>query len=223
MLPPVLRSVSPQELAQRLAVERRGVPFLVFLDGEGHQRLVDLAAAGSALSIGRQASSAISLMWDSEVSRVHAVLECIGDDWTLADGGLSRNGSFVNGHRLRGRCRLADGDSITVGHTLLVFRSGAPGDLRTTDTSRDLSPPELSPAQLRVLGALCRPVAVSPYAAPPSNREIAEGLFLSVETVKSHLHDLFELFGIAGLPQNRKRAELVRQAFERGVVPPDRG
>jgi DNA-binding NarL/FixJ family response regulator len=70
-----------------------------------------------------------------------------------------------------------------------------------------------------VLEALCRPVRESPLAGPPSNREIADELFISVDTVKSHLHDLFGLFGVAGMPQNRKRAELVRRAFERGAVP----
>jgi DNA-binding NarL/FixJ family response regulator len=39
-----------------------------------------------------------------------------------------------------------------------------------------------------------------------------------VETVKSHLRALFDLFGVADLPQNRKRVELVRRAFETGVV-----
>jgi DNA-binding NarL/FixJ family response regulator len=79
------------------------------------------------------------------------------------------------------------------------------------------APPELSPAQRRVLTALCRPLAESPFAAPPSNREIADELFVSVDTVKSHLHALFELFGVGDVPQNRKRAELVRLAFERGA------
>jgi hypothetical protein len=43
-------------------------------------------------------------------------------------------------------------------------------------------------------------------------------LFLSVETVKSHLQALFERFEVPEMPQNRKRAELVRRAFERGAV-----
>ena len=42
---------------------------------------------------------------------------------------------------------------------------------------------------------------------------------VSVDTVKSHLHDLFALFGVAAMPQNRKRAELARRALERGAVP----
>ena len=43
-------------------------------------------------------------------------------------------------------------------------------------------------------------------------------LFLGVETVKSHLRIMFELFGVADLPQNRKRSELARRAIEMGVV-----
>ena len=41
---------------------------------------------------------------------------------------------------------------------------------------------------------------------------------MGVETVKSHMHALFELFELGDMPQNRKRAELVRRAFERGAV-----
>jgi len=36
--------------------------------------------------------------------------------------------------------------------------------------------------------------------------------------VKTHLRALFDLFGVGALPQNRKRAELVRRAFESGVL-----
>ena len=68
--------------------------------------------------------------WDTEVSRLHAVLARVGDEWTIADEGLSRNGSFVNGQRLRGRRRLRDGDAITIGRTLLVFLTGDAGELR---------------------------------------------------------------------------------------------
>ena len=56
----------------------------------------------------------------------------------------------------------------------------------------------------------------SPARAPTS--EIADDLYLSVETVKTHLRTLFDLFGVGDLPQNRKRAELVRRAFETGVL-----
>lgn len=222
-LPPALRFGSPREVAQRVDSERRGVPFLLHHDGDGRQRIVELAPHQTSLSIGRGPSSDVALPWDTEVSRVHAVLERVGDEWTLADEGLSRNGSFVNGRRLNGRRRLCDGDAITIGHTLLVFRAGTHGESRTTATTQDMAPPELSEAQRRVLSALCGPGRQGPFAGPPSNQELAEQLFLSVETVKSHLRVLYERFGVSDLPQNRKRAELVRQAFERGVVRPGVG
>lgn len=214
-LPPMLRHVSPAEVAERLTAQRRGTPFLLYLDDERRQRIVELDAG--ALSIGRDERSDVPLPWDTEVSRAHAVLERVGTAWTIADDGLSTNGSYVNGTRIRGRRRLDDGDAISVGTTLLVFVA-APGDTRTTVTTRSGSPPELSAAQRRVLLALCRPTLEGPFAAPAANREIADELVLSVETVKSHMHALFELFDIADLPQNRKRAELVHRAFERGAV-----
>ena len=148
------------------------------------------------------------------------MLEHEGGAWTIADEGLSRNGSSVNGHRLRGRRRrLCDGDSIKIGGTLIVFvDANGDGFGTTTAASRTLEPPQLSDAQLRVLVSLCGPLDDGPYAGPRSNREIADDLYLSVETVKTHLRALFDLFGIGELPQNRKRAELVRRAFESGVL-----
>lgn len=218
-LPPALRSVSPSEVAQRLQAERRGAPFLLHLDGAGGQRIVDLAAGGDRLTIGRQSSCDVALTWDSEVSRLHAVLERVGANWTLSDEGMSRNGSFINGHRVHGRRVLAAGNSITIGRTLLVFRSGIFGDARTTVAATRLEPPSLSPAQLRVLEALCA-TADERFGAPPSNRELAELLCLTVDTIKSHLRELFQAFGVPDLPQNRKRAELVRRAYECGLVRP---
>jgi hypothetical protein len=216
VLPPALRSVSPSELAQRIEVERRGVPFLLYVDGAGGQHITELC--GQTVSVGRLPSTGVPLAWDTQVSRVHVLLECVGDEWTVADDGLSRNGTFLNGERVRGRRRLADGDSILVGRTPLVFLTGRKGDSGTTDATRHLAPPILSPAQQRVLVALCEPLLDHQFAGPRSNREIADELFLSVETVKRHLHDVFELFGVADLPQNRKRAELARMALERGAI-----
>jgi pSer/pThr/pTyr-binding forkhead associated (FHA) protein len=217
-LPSALRSVSPRELAQRIAAERLGLPFLVHLDGERRQRIVELPQAGTPLSIGRGPSAGVALTWDTEVSRLHAVLECVGGEWTISDEGLSRNGSFVNGERLLGRRRLDDGDAIAVGHTVIVFRCGDPVAAQTTATTQDLAPPMLTPAQGRVLRALCGPDGAGRFTGPHSNREIAEELYLGVETVKSHLHVMFELFGLTALPQNRKRGELMRRAVEAGVV-----
>jgi pSer/pThr/pTyr-binding forkhead associated (FHA) protein len=218
-LPPALRLVSPTELAARIHAERRGTPFLLYLDADRRQHIVDLAPRGDALTIGREPESGIRLDWDDEVSRTHALLERVGGAWTLVDDGLSRNGSFVNGQRVHGRRRLGDGDLIKVGRTLLAFVATA-GAVRTTETAQSGTPPRISAAQQRVLDELCRPALDGPLGVPASNREIAEALFLSVETVKTHIHALFELFDVPGMPQNRKRAELVRRAFERGAISP---
>ena len=210
--------VTPVELKERIAAERRGLPFVLYRDGDGRQRIAELTGADGALCIGRGPGNDVALEWDAEVSRVHAVLEPAGGHWTLVDDGLSRNGSFVNGDRVHGRRRLTDGDAIAIGKTLMVFVVSAE-PLRSTETTRDGAPPQISPAQERVLHALCRPLAADPFAGAPSNREIADELYVSVETVKSHMRALFERYGVEDMPQNRKRSELARRALARGAIP----
>jgi hypothetical protein len=85
-------------------------------------------------------------------------------------------------------------------------------------TTRKLVPPPLSDAQRRVLISLCVPLDDAPFAGPRSKPRDRRRPHLSVETVKTHLRALFDLFEIGDLPQNRKRAELVRRAFESGVL-----
>ena len=217
-LPPTLRTVSPAELAERVRIERRGVPFLVYLDGDGRQQLVDLGERSRALSVGRGDTNDVPLPWDSEVSRVHAMLEPVGAEWTLLDDGLSRNGSFVNGERVAGRRRLEDGDMMRIGQTPVLFR--APNAVSSTTVVADqIGLVRVSEAQQRVLVALCRPLA-SPDGSgiPATNRQIAEELFLSQNGVKTHIRALFAKFGIDELPQYSKRTELARRAMDLGLV-----
>ena len=214
---PALRPESAREVVDRLTAQRTGAPFVLFRDGEHCQRILVLTGEPPLVHIGRGPACEIALPWDTEVSRVHAILERAGGHWTLVDDGLSRNGSFVNGHRVRGRTRLMDGDELAVGHTRLLFRSAEPV-LTPTESTKEHVRPELSEAQRRVLLALCRPLLEDPFAGAASNREIAETLFLSIDTVKSHLQVLFDRFGVGELPQNRKRAELARRAIESGTV-----
>jgi hypothetical protein len=215
-----LHRSSPAEIKLRLEAERHGTPFLIFRDGDEGQRIVLLDSERSPFTIGRQATSDVALTWDDEVSRAHADIESIGQVWTLVDDGRSRNGSFVNEERVHGRRPLRHGDVIAIGRTTLTFVAPlADGDGSTAIGGRRASL-ALSAAQRRVLVALCRPYADSRFAAPPSNRELAAELYLSVETVKFHLHALFEAFGLVDVPQHRKRAELARLALERGVIRP---
>ena len=153
-----------------------------------------------------------------EVSRVHATLERLGDEWTLVDDGRSRNGSYIDGERVRGRMRLSDGDEIALGRTTIVFRSPTGRESLRTATSQRSAIPRVSEAQLRVLTALCRPYAEASYAVPASNRQIADELVIGVETVKTHMRALFDAFELGALPQHQKRAALAQRALETGVV-----
>ena len=78
--------------------------------------------------------------------------------------------------------------------------------------------PQLTPAQKRVLEALCRPYKETEFATPATNQAIAEELFLSVDAVKAHLRALFTAFAIEDLPQNQKRSVLAMRAMQLGLV-----
>lgn len=217
-LPHALHRFSAPELQQRIAAERSGAPFLLYRDGEGALRIVPLDR--DRLTVGRHADSDVALPWDGEVSRVHAELERIHDEWTLVDDGRSSNGSYLNGDRIAGRRRLRDGDTVRFGRTVVVFRAPTGRESVRTAPAESGPAPHLTDAQRRVLVAVCRPFTRSAFAAPASTRDIAEELVVSTETVKTHLRALFAAFGVEDLPQNRKRAELARRAFELGAVGP---
>jgi predicted component of type VI protein secretion system len=177
---------------------------------------------GARMTIGRREGNDVCLGWDASVSRTHATLERVGRDWTLSDDGLSRHGTFVNGERLSGRHRLADGDVIFVGDTTLAYVAPTAGSLSgsTADIPDAGAEMRLTPAQRRALVALCRPFKAAAYASPATNRQIADELVVSVDAVKARLKELFDAFGVADLPRNEKRAALAVEAMRRGVVTP---
>jgi len=215
--PPMPATAS--ELKMVMGREREGGDFVLLRDKGGDLRLFDLDWDSGQLSIGRDASNAIPLTWDREVSRLHARLSRLGDAWVVEDDGLSRNGTYLNGERLSGRARLRDRDLLRFGGIAVAFRSASDGSRSETLTSVDGEAPEISTAEERVLQALARPwVEGRGLTAPASNGEIAAELVLSVHTVKSHLRRLFEKFELGEMPQSRKRAALVEAAFRAGVI-----
>jgi pSer/pThr/pTyr-binding forkhead associated (FHA) protein len=218
-------------------------PSLVYRDADGkpHEHVL----RGSPVTIGRSSSCDVCLSWDARVSRRHARLELVGDDptydWTVVDDGSSRNGSYVNGLRITGRARLQDGDGLSVGRTLLVFRvavGGPAGDgagdganERPAFTRSDatmfghvqVTRASLSDSQYRVLLALARPDDDgSPLPKTATDEEIARELFLNVETVRAHLQILFERFGVGGLPPEQRRGAAVSLARAAGLLLPQR-
>jgi DNA-binding CsgD family transcriptional regulator len=215
---PERHASSPSELQARLAAERGEMPFVELRDADGNQRLVTLS--GDRLTLGRSPASGLALTWDAQVSRSHASIEAIDGVWTVLDDGRSTNGTFVNEERVQGRRPLRHLDVIRVGATRVRFHdpSEAGQDSKLTEVAGSVAVPSLTPAQMRVLGALCRP-----SDGPASNEEIAAELTVSVDTVKTHMRALFDAFNLQSSAPYRKRFELVRLAVEAGMVaPPDR-
>jgi FHA domain-containing protein len=212
-------SLSAAELKSVIAAEREERPFLAYRDQFGLLRLFVVPASGETSTLGRSADAELALPWDGEVSSVHAEMVVRGGELTMIDDGLSKNGTYVNGKRLFGRHRLRSDDRIRVGHTVLVYRSGPENGVLSTVTATEGRPPELTAAQRRVLVALARPT-LDPAAGaiPATNRQIAAEIHLGIETVKSHLRVLFLLFGLAELPQSRKRVALVEAAMRSGAI-----
>ena len=206
---------TPRELQERIAADRSGEPFLLLRDGEGRQRIVGLGSV-ERLTLGRRGD--VRIDWDDEVSRIHAALERLGEEWLISDDGLSRNGTWVNGERVTGRRRLRDGDVIAAGRTTIAFCSPAEQTDRTKSGRGPGLDALLTPAQRRVLVALCRPFRDGPYAVPATNQQIADELVVSVDAVKGTLTALFAAFGVDHLPQNQKRATLAQHALRSGIV-----
>jgi pSer/pThr/pTyr-binding forkhead associated (FHA) protein len=219
---PVARSGS--EVKARLFAERSGRAFLVLRDAAERQRVLDLdSEAKPRMTIGRSERADVAIVWDGEVSRLHAEIECVAGEWIVVDDGLSSNGTFVNGQRIAARRRLTDGDAIRVGATVILFRNPRSAPEPTLRASVGVTLDQLSETQRRVLVALCRPYEGSLHlASPASNQQISQELFLSLDAVKANLRTMYQLFGVARLPQNQKRAQLAERAITWGLVGLDR-
>jgi hypothetical protein len=90
----------------------------VVIHEDGGERTVALAS--DTVTIGRLADCDVVLA-DKGASRKHAQLKLRGDVWTITDLG-STNGTRLNGQTIQSR-ELSDGDKITIGTTVVVFRS----------------------------------------------------------------------------------------------------
>lgn len=216
---PVART--PAEVKRLLDLDRAGLPYLVLRDGSDQQREIMLEEHPPT-SIGRDESCDVPLPWDGTTSRLHAELVCRAGSWMVVDDGLSTNGTFVNGERIHGRRRLADGDMLRLGRTAIQFREPSRRALTSTSPVDDeIGVQGVTPMQRKVLVALCRPFAdETRHAVPATNPQIAAELVLSDDAVKSHMRAIFHRLGVADLPQNAKRARVVEVALAAGIVTP---
>lgn len=78
-----------------------------------------MTLATAETTVGRDASCGITID-DASVSRAHACFDVRDDSVVLRDLG-SRNGTRVNGVRIRGPVTLANNDRIRIGPRELVF------------------------------------------------------------------------------------------------------
>jgi class 3 adenylate cyclase len=117
---------------EQLMAEHGRAPSLLYEDQAGAPCAFALQGPG-AVTIGRGEDADVRLWWDPSVSLLHAEAIPLGSHWLIADDGVSRNGTFVNGERLAGRRRLRHGDAVRVGRTTLTFRdTRAQGQNATT-------------------------------------------------------------------------------------------
>lgn len=222
---PIVRSdhtgLSARELQALQALKRDRDPFLSWRNEAGCQSLLTLCEGHWRLTLGRSPACDVALSWDPKISRSHALLEHLPSGWTIVDDGLSKNGTFVNGCRIRSRERLADGHEIRLGDSLIYYHEPLIAGAASTEATDRLGPPPLAPMQRKILIALCRPLTQSSSAIPATNREIAEELSLSVDAVKSQLRVLGRRFGLSHARQNEKRARLAQLALASGAVTRD--
>jgi pSer/pThr/pTyr-binding forkhead associated (FHA) protein len=223
--PVTLGSQTPEEQEERQSALDRGDPFLLFRDGDGRQRIVALSEPAEAITIGRRFEADISLPWDPEASRLHAELSYRAGEWTICDDGWSQNGTWVNGLRLAGRRRLADGDLVKIGRTILGFQQPSATGPGPTMVQGELSgTPRFSEQQQRILRALCKPLfADGDGFNPSSDLEVADATGIAVDVVSQELDLLARLFGLEDMPRPERRAEVALLAVRSGLVGADEG
>jgi FHA domain len=214
-----------EELEARRAAERIGAPFLVYRDDRGRQHIFSLAERSAGITLGRRDEADISVPWDPEMSRLHAELVHRAGEWTVTDDGLSQNGTWVNGLRLAGRRRLADGDLLRVGRTVFAFCDPGPVGAGPTLVPGELSAtPHFSEQQQQVLRALCRPLFGDGEGIhPATDEQIAAATGIPLDAVVLELDHFGRALGLDDMPQADQRAEVALLAVRSGLVSADEG
>jgi hypothetical protein len=174
---------------------------------------------GQRVTIGKSETNVVALEHDATVSRLHAVLENLGQAWSIRDLG-SRNGTFINGEKIAAEKVLKSGDELRVGTSRLVFWAVKEADepaAKDETVSAEPAPPRLTPRELEVLVVLCRPlVSDVPFPGPASVRDMAQELFVTEAAVKQHLQNLYDKFDIPA--EGERRLRLANEAIRRGAV-----
>ena len=168
-------------------------------------------------TVGRGAGADVRLD-DPSVSRLHAEIIRRGPYYYLADLGLSRNGTRVNGRPVARRV-LDDGDVLSFGAARCRIE-GLPQESLTAEAElRRAAAPELTRRELDVLTSLCRPaLSDDAFVTPATAKEIAGELVVTEAAVKQHLLRLYVKFRI---PEGaNRRTRLANEVIALGLVRP---
>ena len=129
---------------------------LIFTQGPRSGERLELE---NELVIGRE-GAAVTIA-DSELSRRHAAVRPVDGGIEIEDLG-SLNGTFVNGKRIDAPTRLAGGDSVKLGQSVLELEAaGAPATVMSAAQAPAPAPPAAAPA---ASGVPSEPFGT--YAAP---------------------------------------------------------
>jgi DNA-binding CsgD family transcriptional regulator len=165
------------------------------------RKLIRLSDRG--ITIGRDPTNDVVLEADQLASRSHAEITVRNGQWYLVDLG-SRNGTVVNG-RTTHRYPLRDGDVIGIGSTHFEFvLESDPHNTGAADVvpHGESAPVSLTERERDVLRLVSEGL---------TDKLIAEQLFISANTVRSHLERIRQKTGL------RRRSELTRWAIGLGL------
>ena len=172
---------------------------------------------GEVTTVGRGLAADVRLD-DPSVSRLHAEIVRRGPYYYVADLGLSRNGTRVNGRPVARRV-LDDGDVLTFGSARCRIEGLATEELAAEAELRRADAPELTRRELDVLTSLCRPALCDDaFVTPATAREIAGDLVVTEAAIKQHLLRLYVKFRI---PEGtNRRTRLANEVIALGLVRP---
>lgn len=177
----------PQD--QEHVTEAETVPAIV-------QRVYPLVAPICLIGRSREKCHIYVLNRRIDISRVHACITRQDSRYILEDNN-SKHGTFVNGQRIQSARELVAGDIIGFANTREM--------LRFEDPTQG-GPPLVEPLTERELEVLCH------VALGRSNQEIANRLCIGVETVRSHLKQIYQKLSVSN------RTEAIHAARRQGLL-----
>ena len=141
-------------------------PTLQFKITYNGQLVNELSLTNNVLKIGKVPSAHLQLA-DETVSRMHAIIEVMGNDVSLIDLGSTR-GTFVNGTKIN-KTKLQSGDVITVGDTQLELTIVMPVEQKVDvmpTVTQTLPPPVPMVARAAAPAPAPMPLMAAPAQTP---------------------------------------------------------